>query len=240
MPDEEMSLDDAITTSMDGDHAEDSGDYTSFDYGDTDSYEEQPVESPDEIEARNAGMRQADYTRKTQELAAQRQELELQRQSLVHAEAIWNALNEDPAAVIEALHERFGDLLEEEDSIPPELQRLEEVEQYIEDQMNQQLLDQLYNECRSLQNEFSDGFDPDVLIEFAVDHEIPNLRAAYLLRRNQSERAARDKQRVAKKAGAPPILGGASRTPGSLTNAPDDISSFEDAFNAAMADIGNG
>ncbi len=71
-------------------------------------------------------MRQADYTRKTQEVAQQ-------RQRLAHAESIANSLEADPEGTLRALAEAFGVGVGDEgfdpEAIDPVEQRLRAIEQ---------------------------------------------------------------------------------------------------------------
>lgn len=266
MPTETVSLDDAILgafdeNGVDGDQAEQGDEITAevttpdVESDDEENEEESPFSAFDDFdeedtdadaeEARLAGLRQADYTRKTQELAIQRQALEAQQQELQHAKAIWDALQEDPRTVIEALVDKYQAELESEGP-SPEARRIRELEEKIQqtDQKLQEQDDQAYyaqlvSECQTISAEFNDPFEPDRLLQFALENEIPNLRAAYLLRRDQvaKARAAADEKRRAAKQAAPPVAGGSSRAAGTTTAPPEDINSFEDAFNAALAEL---
>ena len=168
--------------------------------------------------------RQSDYTRKTQELAAERQRLEA-------AAALWEAVHEDPKGVIEAISEHFAEQLSEE-PLDPRDQRLREVESFIEEQREAEIERQVMAEISRLQSEYGD-FDGDELLEYALEHKIPNLEAAYLHRQRAEERVRREQERTRAKREAPPVAGG-SRAAGAHSAPEKPIESIRDAVAAAL------
>lgn len=248
MDDDLTSLDEALSDVL-GEQAEGSFDHEAPPEGTPAGEDENEFGMPDEFplfdsedtqddgeEERLAGLRQADYTRKTQQLAEERAALQAERESLQHAQAVWNALQEDPKGALEALIEQFSDVLDGEGP-SQEAIRLERIEQRLEQEQNERYLNQLYAECASIAEEYGTQFDPDRLLEYAVEKEIPNLRAAFLLRREEVARAQKERQRQTAKETAPPVAGGSSRATGSSVTAPEEVNSFEDAFNAALSEI---
>ena len=123
--------------------------------------------------------RQADYTRKTQELASERQRLE-------QAEAIVSALEADPKGALTALSTAFG--IEdnrsssptdewEEDSDPQE-QRIASLEATVAQQTRASRQTALEKEVNALHSKYG-NFDADALYRHALSNRIPNLEAAY-------------------------------------------------------------
>lgn len=170
--------------------------------------------------------RQADYTRGTQELAEAKQQLEA-------AEALWNLVHNDPKQALEAIEEHFAEQLTGE---PPDErdQRLRELEEFAEEQRQQAIEAQVASEIRELQKAYEDDFDGDELLEYAIEHKIGNLEAAYLHRAKASERAGREKTRQQAKRTAPPVAGGSNRSSDSRSEPDEPINSVQDAVRAAL------
>lgn len=211
-------------------------------------------------EARNGFMRQADYTRKTQELAQQRQELGW-------ATAMKAALDQDPVGTLQLLSQHYGvqltpqqaqqvvnsqsddfDWLDDEGwgsqrqpSTDPRLDavvaRLERIEQERQDA-------ELHNRIQYLSNKYSD-FDPIAAVTQAVKMGTNDLEVAYkqlafdrvLAEREQlaQQLSQVQGQRAAKQA-ASVVAGGHS--PASSVDAVGDIRSVADAFRAAKRQLG--
>ncbi len=126
--------------------------------------------------------RQADYTRKTQELASERQRLQ-------QYEAIGKALEADPAATLEALSTAFGvedntkitnttDTEDRWEMDDPHDKRLAKLETQIEQQAKVQRQQDLEKEISGLKNRFGE-FDEQELFSHALKEQIPNLEAAF-------------------------------------------------------------
>ena len=123
--------------------------------------------------------RQADYTRKTQELASERQRLE-------QAEAIVSALEADPEGALTALSSAFGiednrsksSTDEWEDEPDPQEQRIASLEATVANQTRATRQTALEKEVSTLHAKYGD-FDSDALYRHALANRIPNLEAAY-------------------------------------------------------------
>jgi hypothetical protein len=120
----------------------------------------------------NGYSRQADYTRKTQELAARQQELAVY-------ERIASALQTDPVATIKALQEAYGFEDTREDTfVDPTEQRVAQVESWIAQQQRAEQHRQIDGELARLRGSYGD-FDEQALIRHALQNGIPSLEAAY-------------------------------------------------------------
>ncbi len=173
----------------------------------------------------NGYQRQADYTRSTQELAAERQRLEA-------ANALWESLHENPAEVIEAIREHFAEQLNAE---PPDERdvRLSTLEAEAEERRQQAIEAQVASEIRQLQETYEDDFDGDELLEYAIEHRIGNLEAAYLHRTRAAERVAKERERTTAKRNDP-TTGGRSRAADAHQEPEEPVNSVGDAVRAAL------
>ena len=123
--------------------------------------------------------RQADYTRKTQELASERQRLE-------QAEAIVSALEADPQGALSALSTAFGiedtrqpsSTDEWADEPDPTEQRIASLEAKVATQSQTARKQALEKEVAVLHDKYGE-FDADALYRHALSNRIPNLEAAY-------------------------------------------------------------
>ena len=131
-------------------------------------------------ELRNGYQRQADYTRKTQELAAE-------RERLTQAEAIVDALESDPQGAIQALGNAFGVSLGNQNShqeesfedLDPEEVRLRRLESAIEVLNRAQRQQNMQHEIAQISEEYGVEIDQQKLFSHAIKNKIPNLKAAY-------------------------------------------------------------
>lgn len=132
-------------------------------------------------ELRDGYQRQADYTRKTQTLAQEREDLR-------QAEALWRAIQEDPDNTLKVLQAAFiGDAPTEDpedEFLTDEQKTLKElqsrVERFEEQAEYQQYAEQLDAELNTLTSRF--GLDEAAqrqLVDFAVEHQYGNLTDAY-------------------------------------------------------------
>lgn len=177
-------------------------------------------------------LRQSDYTRKTQELSKQRDELS-------QAEQLLNALESDPQATIEALQRHLiGDQQALEDLDPVEAE-LREHRAFIEQQRAAQIQAEVEAEFVDLEQQYGE-FDWNAVLEYAVQQEIPDLEAAYLKwSRHQERETARqeaNQKALAAKRGAPPVAGG-SRAQGTVDESVS-VDSVLDAWRAAKRELG--
>ena len=154
------------------------------DYFTWDEYADRPVKlniAGEEIdvplkEALAGYQRQADYTRKTQELSEQRKQVQF-------GTALQEALQNDPKSTLELLKQHYG--LEEQQSSEDELS-LDPVEkQYrqLESRMKafeqQKALNDLEKTVESLSRKYGDAFDADEVIAKALATGNSNLEAVY-------------------------------------------------------------
>lgn len=188
-------------------------------------------------EARAAVMRQADYTRKTQDLAAE-------RQSLAQAKALFDAIQADPRGSIEALQEHFADALQDnDDEVDPVEARLRRVESFESEQRQQAALAAVDAELTGLEQRYGQ-FDRNAVLQHAVDNNIGNLRAALLDLRESDpnvmaaqQRAAADAAALAAKQGLAPVAGG-SAAAGATKPGGKPIERPSDALREALAEAG--
>ena len=187
--------------------------------------------------------RQADYTRKTQELASERQRLE-------QAEAIVSALEADPKGALTALSTAFG--IEdnrsssptdewEEDSDPQE-QRIASLEATVAQQTRASRQTALEKEVNALHSKYGD-FDADALYKHALTNRIPNLEAAYAHMNfgslaTYAGRLHEDRERTESKRGAK-VESGTSRQAGVVTSTTaEKPMSIREAFAQAKKELG--
>ena len=123
--------------------------------------------------------RQADYTRKTQEIAAERDRLQ-------QAEAIVSALEHDPQGTLQTLAHSFnvapitGQQVSDDEyaEVDPTQQKLAELEQKIARQEQMERVQRVEREVSTLQEKYGE-FNREELLNHALKNGIPNLEAAY-------------------------------------------------------------
>lgn len=228
----------------------------SYDYIDTDSFADKYVKlkvDGEELdvplrEALSGYQRQADYTRKTQELASQ-------RESLQHAATLAQALERDPMGTLDVLARHYGANFanqqvpaEPEFSDPLERQ-VWEMNQKIQSFEQAQAQQELEREVSRLQQQYPD-FDPVSVITTALNSGTDNLEAVYkqlafdkLMNEVQTYRQAqqivadRENQIVDAKRNAAFVAGGASAN-GAGVEPVGRITSVRDAWAAAKRQNG--
>ena len=177
-------------------------------------------------------LRQSDYTKKTQELSRQRDELS-------QAEQLLNALESDPQGTLDALQRHLLVDQPDLDDLDPMEAELKDHRQFIEQQRAAALQYEVEAELGALADQYGD-FDWNAVLEFAVEKEIPDLEAALLLHQKQQEReTARqsgNQKALAAKRGAPPVARG-SRAQGQVADS-TRIDNVMDAWNAAKRELG--
>jgi len=195
-------------------------------------------------ELQSGYQRQADYTRKTQELASERQRLQ-------QAEAIANALESDPAGTITALSTAFGvsdtqpspESDDSWDEMDPTEQRIAKIESQLEAQAaaaRQQAIDK---EVVGLKSKYGE-FDERALFQHALSNGIPNLDAAYahMKFREVSASAAQaqaDREVTEAKRDAVSVEGGKTVQAGAVVsnNAGKQAGSIREAFALAKKQL---
>lgn len=205
-------------------------------------------------EALNGYQRTADYTRKTQELSAMRQQAEAFNE-------LRNQLSTNPQQVIAALESQYGkaaaqqivdDATASDDDgyADPKLSELEQRLQRFEQAEEDRQLDQTLT---GLKDRYGDDFDGQAVINRAVQlgvTEISRLDDVYkamafdkiwatqlATKDAASASAADDAARQASAAAASGAVSGESGAVGGAST-PDDFHSFEESFNAAVKEHG--
>ena len=192
-------------------------------------------------ELQNGYQRQADYTRKTQELASE-------RERLAQGEAIVQALESDPEGAISALAGAFGvgggnqqtmpDQTEYEELDPEEF-RLRRIESSIEEQNRALRQQNLQKEVKTLRDKY-DGidFDEKALYAHALKNKINNLDAAFThMNWDQMQTAAKDAEIVGEKRAAQIIDGVPGSSEGNVERAVRAVDSIRDAFALAQTEL---
>lgn len=195
--------------------------------------------------------RQADYTRKTQALAAD-------RERFTAFERLEQSLQVDPAATLQALAEAYGlpatgtlpavevqsDFSDSEDPLEREVAELRAWQTRQEAAENvraeQSRIAAIDAEIDMVRTRFGDDtFDEHALLSFALDHRIGDLEMAYRsMRAVEAEKVsvAETNRIVAEKRALPPVEGGSSRATGSVRPGGSKLMSIEDALALALAD----
>ncbi len=187
-------------------------------------------------ELRDGYQRQADYTRKTQELASERGRLQ-------QAEAIVNSLEADPAGTLAALGDAFGvggtaaqptGSVDPWDEPDPSEQRIASLEARLADQDRLQRRQQVEKQVDQLKEIYGD-FNAPELYQHALTHKIGNLEAALThMRYNdvaaKASKLEQDKERTEAKRGASVVEPSGSKQAGSATEPVKMVSSIREAF----------
>lgn len=195
-------------------------------------------------------MLQADYTRKTQQLAEERRALEAERDANAQAVALMRALQADPQGTLQWLEEQVAEALgqdTQQGSEPEELDpvdaRIAQVEAFIAQQQQAAVEQQIMGEISQLQQRFGpNSFTPDELLDHAVNIGVQNLEVALvhlLSTKTAAQRQQAEAQAQAAKAALPPLAGGS--TAAGSTAAPKRSgapSSLKEALNEALAENG--
>lgn len=186
-------------------------------------------------ELQNGYQRQADYTRKTQQVAAEKERLQ-------QAEAIVSALENDPEGTLTTLAQQFGINMNSAknegsdwDEVDPSEKKLAELERKIEVQERAARVQLVDKEVDRLRDKYGD-FEKQDLLHHAVTNKITNLDAAYAhWQFNDVKLAAdklqQDKNITEKKRDAAVVTTGGSTQAGTHTEIPSEkVFSIRDAF----------
>lgn len=230
--------------------------YEAPDYLDFDSFGEKYVKvtvDGEELdvplkEAVSGYQRQADYTRKTQQLADE-------RRSVQFASAIQQALDNDPTATIELLKNHYGiteqtDSFEEDDFFADPMEKqYKQLESRLRSFEEQQAMNELERNINVLQQKYGEDFDANEVVSKALALGTTNLEGVYkemafdrLYEREQAQRelqsrkAQQEQKIVQAKRSSGIVAGGASAQGTSSDTAP--ITSLRDAFAAAKSQLG--
>ena len=151
--------------------------------------------------------RQADYTRKTQEVSEQRKRLE-------YASAIQEALEKDPAHTLQLLQQQFGTNVQSEDEdlwLDPQTKQFKELEQRVARFEQDKAMDELTRTIDSLQSKYGEDFNADEVVAKALATGANDLEAifkqitfdkVYSSRNESSKKLADEQARLEAKRGA--------------------------------------
>ncbi len=187
-------------------------------------------------ELRDGYQRQADYTRKTQELASERSRLQ-------QAEAIVQSLEADPAGTLEALGDAFGvaratgeptGVVDPWDEPDPNEQRLATLEARLEQQDRVHRRQQVEKQVETLKGSYGE-FNASELYQHALKHKIGNLEAALTHMRyndvaTRANKLEQDQERTDAKREASMVEPSGSKQAGSSTEPVSKPSSIREAF----------
>ena len=193
-------------------------------------------------ELQNGYQRQADYTRKTQELASE-------RERLAQGEAIVQALEADPEGAITALAGSFGvgvgnqkssspEQVDYEDMDPDEV-RLRRIESSIEEQNRALRQQNLQKEVKTLRDKYENvDFDEKALYAHALKNKINNLDAAFThMNWDKMQTVAKDAEIVEEKRAAQIVDGIPGSSEGNVERAVRAVDSIRDAFSLAQTEL---
>jgi len=194
-------------------------------------------------ELRQGYQRQSDYTRKTQELASE-------RERLAQGEAIVQALEADPESAISALAGAFGvtggnqtNMAFPEDDyeeLDPDEVRLRRIESSIEEQNRALRQQNLQKEVNSLRDKY-DGidFDEKELYNHALKNKIGNLDAAFThMNWEKMQSAAKDAEIIEEKRTVAQVVETSPGSPeGNVERAVQAVDSIRDAFALAQQEL---
>lgn len=190
--------------------------------------------------------RQADYTRKTQELSQQ-------RESLQFAATLQTALENDPAATIDLLARHYGISRSEaqemvdsfEEDLDPAEQKIRELDKRIAQFEELQSQQQIEREIERLRGKYED-FDVNEVVQAALRMGTTDLEATYkqiafdkLMRQRElqmsaeQQRQAEEAKVVEAKRQAAVVSGGSSATATTTSEVFEPITSIADAWAAA-------
>ena len=193
-------------------------------------------------ELQNGYQRQSDYTRKTQELASE-------RERLAQGEAIVQALEADPVGAIDALTNAFGLTYEDNqttqvetfEDLDPEEQRLRRIETSIEEQERAGRQQNLQKDLQTLRNKYGTDINESELYAHALRNNIGNLDAAYThMTYGAMQDRARNADIMEEKRAANVVdstTGGS--TSDNVERAVGAVSSIRDAYRLALEESNN-
>ncbi len=218
-----------------------------------DEYADKPVKlivDGEEIEvplaeALNGYQRQSDYTRKTQELAEQRRQVQF-------ATALQEALQNDPASTVELLSQHYGvnkqPTSEEDEFLDPVEKQYRQLETRIQAFEQEKAMRELENQIESLSRRYGELFDANEVVAKALATGSTNLEATYkqiafdrLFEQSRTKEVAtkvkseETKKIVDAKRDAAVVSKGASAKSADVSSKP--IRSVRDAFESAKRQL---
>ena len=180
--------------------------------------------------------RQADYTRKTQELSEQRRQVQ-------YASALAEALQNDPAATLQLLQQQYGVATqpEEDEWMDPAEKQMQQLEQRIQAFEQSKAMDELTKTIDSLQSKYGDDFNADEIVAKALATGSTDLEAVfkqiafdkvYSKASEAEKKLAQEQSRVEAKRSASVVSGGSANKNSAAPKAAKPTSVFE-AFEQA-------
>jgi hypothetical protein len=180
--------------------------------------------------------RQADYTRKTQELSEQRKQVQ-------YASALAEALQNDPAATLQLLQQQYGVATQpqEDEWMDPAEKQLRQLEQRIQAFEQSKAMDELAKTIDSLQSKYGDDFNADEIVAKALATGSTDLEAVfkqitfdkvYSKASEAEKKLAQEQSRVEAKRSASVVSGGSANKNSAAPKAAKPTSVFE-AFEQA-------
>ncbi len=195
-------------------------------------------------ELQNGYQRHSDYTRKTQEVAAERERLR-------QAEQIVSALESNPEETLRTLAQSFelelgGQSSSSEeysnwDDEDPTQQKIAALERRLEQSEAKQRQEAIERQVSELQETYGE-FDSRELMNHALKHKIPNLEAAYTHWRfnevkSTADKLSKEQEIVAKKREAAVVEPGGSTQTGTDAKQSKIPSSIREAFAQAKEQL---
>lgn len=189
--------------------------------------------------------RQSDYTRKTQELSKQKQDVQT-------ASALAEALSRDPQGTLSLLQQHYGvsqqnvqAFYEEDMWVDPLVKELDEIKAWKRDLEYKQTLSEVENEIIALERKYGEDFNREEVIVKALASGSQNLEETFKLiqfdkvyteRGEATRKVAQTSQRTQAKKSAQVVSGGNTST-GGVAEVTKSKSVF-DAFMAAEKSLG--
>lgn len=195
-------------------------------------------------ELQNGYQRHSDYTRKTQEVAAERERLR-------QAEQIVSALESNPEETLRTLAQSFelelggqsssSDEYSNWDDEDPTQQKIAALERRLEQSEAKQRQEAIERQVSELQETYGE-FDSRELMNHALKHKIPNLEAAYTHWRfnevkSTADKLSKEQEIVAKKREAAVVEPGGSTQTGTDAKQSKIPSSIREAFAQAKEQL---
>lgn len=195
-------------------------------------------------ELQNGYQRHSDYTRKTQEVAAERERLR-------QAEQIVSALESNPEETLRTLAQSFelelggqsssSDEYSNWDDEDPTQQKIAALERRLEQSEAKQRQEAIERQVSELQETYGE-FDSRELMNHALKHKIPNLEAAYTHWRfnevkSTADKLSKEQEIVAKKREAAVVEPGGSTQTGTDAKPSKIPSSIREAFAQAKEQL---
>jgi hypothetical protein len=183
--------------------------------------------------------RQADYTRKTQELSEQRKQVQ-------YASALAEALQNDPAATLQLLNQQYGVVTQpqEDEWIDPAEQQLRQLEQRIAAFEQSKAMDELTRTIDTLQSKYGEDFDADEVVAKALATGSTDLESVfkqitfdkvYSKASEATKKLSEEQARVQSKRSAAIVSGGTAAKSPVTTQTAQPKSVFEAFENAKRA-----